>query len=185
MFGAFNYFLVIFDTDLITLTHFDWVSDSMEILYSGVHTFSPCIGYSVHAFSFVSGMTWYKYMDCLSLHYSQKGQVLQALFRCTKCRRSTRVWSSFRVFGGHYLVNQKLVYSMCWFAVLVLQTAHFTRYACIYCPLICKQNSTCFHCCWCAAVPIQTYDRVLLQRWVQLGRTTSTKVGGSVYRNHK
>ena len=37
----------------------------------------------------------------------QKGHVLRAQFRCHYCRQSRRTWSSSRVFGGLYLVNQK------------------------------------------------------------------------------
>ena len=35
--------------------------------------------------------------------------MLRVEFRCMRCLQSKRVWSSSRVFGGHYLANQKYV----------------------------------------------------------------------------
>ena len=38
---------------------------------------------------------------------------MRLLFKCQRCRLEKRTWSSSRVFGGHYLVNQKLVLFLC------------------------------------------------------------------------
>ena len=37
----------------------------------------------------------------------QKGHVIRASYSCCRCHRQKRTWASSRVFGGHYLVNQK------------------------------------------------------------------------------
>ena len=49
----------------------------------------------------------------------QKGHVLRALFCCQRCHQHKRTWSSSRVLGGHYLVNQKystklIIYVLGW-----------------------------------------------------------------------
>ena len=49
----------------------------------------------------------------------QKGYVLRALFCCQRCHQHKRTWSSSRVLGGHYLVNQKystklIIYVLGW-----------------------------------------------------------------------
>ena len=38
---------------------------------------------------------------------------MRLLFKCQRCRLEKRTWSSSRVFGGHYLLNQKLVLFLC------------------------------------------------------------------------
>lgn len=38
----------------------------------------------------------------------QKGHVVRTEFRCSNCQ-NIRTWASSRVFGAHYLINQKLV----------------------------------------------------------------------------
>ena len=40
---------------------------------------------------------------------TQKDHVLRVKFICGNCRKQSRLWSSPRIFSGHYLVNQKYV----------------------------------------------------------------------------
>lgn len=40
-------------------------------------------------------------------HAQQKGHVIRLQFSCQRCHREKRTWSSSRVFGARYLLNQK------------------------------------------------------------------------------
>ena len=72
-------------------------------------------------FHFVSPYT-------LTVVNTQKGHVLRVKFVCAKCHKQTRIWSSSRIFSGHYLVNQKYipVYYMCGYdhGLLVRRLVH-------------------------------------------------------------
>ena len=55
----------------------------------------------------------------------QKVHVLRVLFKCRHCPRQKATWSSSRVYGGHYLVNQKYVVTVQY--VYLLYSAKFSR----------------------------------------------------------
>ncbi|XP_064401110.1 uncharacterized protein LOC135347149 [Halichondria panicea] len=58
----------------------------------------------------------------------QKGHVVRALFCCRRCKVQKRKWSSSRVFGGHYLVNQKVVHGFTCAGILPSQYTHFSQF---------------------------------------------------------
>ena len=41
--------------------------------------------------------------------HNKEGHVLRMLFSCRRSHQQKRTWSSSRIFGGHYLLNQKYV----------------------------------------------------------------------------
>ena len=59
----------------------------------------------VYCYAYAAGSVVYILRTSLLL----KGHVLRAEFRCRRCGKVTQTWASSRFFGGHYLVNQKLV----------------------------------------------------------------------------
>jgi hypothetical protein len=59
----------------------------------------------------------------------QKGHVLHADFKCRRCGKATQTWASSRFFGGHYLVNQKLVHAFTCAGILPRQYIHFSNFA--------------------------------------------------------
>ncbi|XP_064383612.1 uncharacterized protein LOC135332186 isoform X1 [Halichondria panicea] len=59
----------------------------------------------------------------------QKGHVIRVLYSCRHCRHQKRSWSSSRVFGGHFLVNQKMVHSFTCAGIIPSQYIHLSMFA--------------------------------------------------------
>ena len=65
------------------------------------------------------------FFSCMLPFILQKGHVLRLLFTCQRFKLEKRTWSSSRVFGARYLLNQKsvlyiysymcIIYIHCWF----------------------------------------------------------------------
>ena len=64
--------------------------------------------WAFHSLIQVSMILEYNYYSTICIAKIQKGHVLRTEFRCSQCHR-IRTWASSRVFGTHYLINQKLV----------------------------------------------------------------------------
>ncbi|XP_019856532.1 PREDICTED: uncharacterized protein LOC109585045 [Amphimedon queenslandica] len=61
----------------------------------------------------------------------KRGHVARLLFVCWCCQQQKRTWSSSRVFGGHYLLNQKMIHSFTCAGMLPTQYIKFCQFACI------------------------------------------------------
>lgn len=96
------------------MTRNPWMLESLTQVHLHTQAFFACHGLlHEHARQHISlvRVAILLYVLCIYVHHNtiQKGHVLRALFRCQRCHKQQRTWSSSRVVGGHYLVNQKYV----------------------------------------------------------------------------
>jgi hypothetical protein len=58
----------------------------------------------------------------------QFGQVLRVEIQCVQCK-SKKLWASSRVFGGRYLINQKIIHSFTCAGIIPSQYIHICNFA--------------------------------------------------------
>ena len=108
--GAFNPGVVAGDFDPVNQSAFVVEHKAFSDLIISLVQPCPChvrAHWALHSSVQVSIMLKCHYFVNI-IYDIQKGHVLRTEFRCSQCHR-IRTWASSRVFGAHYLINQKLV----------------------------------------------------------------------------